>query len=236
MNVPILSRCKEHNGHVVVVSDLVVPTHERTSYRTKDRRLALLYSSMIDGMRRLKDGTVGLIFTYPDHFPFMARDLIDPTAWHDFPDKYFPECRRVLQADGHIVLFLENFALASVVYSASKAGFKIVSQSIVRMTIADEPLTSTFLDDFHTYKTCLVLVRKGQDSDKRIGDIKLKNAERHIVNLYSSGLILDTSCIHYPFVLAGRKVARTVGIVSDRKRYNVIKERIKETNKEPSDE
>jgi hypothetical protein len=186
---------------------------------------------MLDGMRRLKDNTVGLIFTYPDHFPFLARDLIDTKVWHDFPDKYFPECRRILQSDGHIVLFVEQFALASVVYSAAKAGFKIVSQSIVRMAIADEPLTSTFLDDFHTYKTCLVFVRNGQESNKRIGDIKLKNAERPVLNFYQSGLILDTSCIHWPFVMASRHVARTVGIVSANKRYAVLKERAKEGNK-----
>ena len=226
-DVPVLSRCKEHNGYVVIVSNNEVPARHRTSFRTKNRKLSLLYCSLLDGMRRLRESTVGLIFTYPDHYPFLARDRIDSNNWRDFPDKYFPECKRVLQPDGHVVLIIEHLALASVVYSAIKAGFKIVSQSVVRMVISDEPVDSTFLNDFYVYKVCLVLTHRAHDSNKSIGDIQLKNVGRHIANFHTGGLVLDTSCIHYPVVIAAHKVTRTVGIVSDWKRYNALKERIK---------
>lgn len=221
-NVPILTRCSEHNGHVVVLSNSDVPRNRRASVLSSDRKLAVLYDSLLGGMSRVKSESVGLIFTYPDHFPFVAREAVVTSAFLEFPDMFFPECSRVLRDDGHIVLIVEHHILSSVVYCASCSGFNVNSVSTVRMEIKDEPHSQDFLNSFYVYKACVVLSRKKSGSKKKMGNVELRNAQRVAEKFHTGGLILDTSCIHYPFVLASREIAKTIGIVSDHARYKSL--------------
>lgn len=225
-NVPVLSRCETHNGYVVVVTNGDVPRSSRASRKSKDGRMVILYDSLLGGMGRLRDSSVGLVFTYPDHFPFAARDSVETQAFQDFPDLYFPECRRVLKDDGHVVLIVEHNILSSVVYCGVKAGFKVNSVSTVRMKIKDEPFSQDFLNSFYVYKACVVLSPRKSESRLKVGNVELRNAQKLAEKFHTSGLILDTSCIHYPFVFASKKIAKTVGIVSDNARYKSLIKRM----------
>lgn len=222
VDVPILSRCAEHDGHVVVVSRSDVPREQRASKMSEDRQLVYLYDSLSGGLSRLRDESVGLVFTYPDHFPFAAREALGSKEYMEFPDLYFRECKRVLRKDGHIVLFVEHFVQAAVVYAARMSGFIVNSVSLVRMKIKSEPLSPTFLNDFHVYKSCIVLSRSGSAGNIKLGNVSLSKSYKLIDKLYNGGLILDTSCIHSPFALVAKQHAKTVGIVSDNARYKAL--------------
>lgn len=225
-NVPPVSRCLEHNGHVVVSMDRDVPRHRRASKKSKDGRLLLLYDSLQGGMSRLKDNSVGLVLSYPDHFPFAARESVFGSAFLSFPDPYFTECRRLLRDDGHIVLVVEHSVLSAVLYSAAMSGFRINSVSWVRMEIKDLPSGQDFLNANSVYKFCVVLAPDTSKSRMTLGSGTVRDGTFIAEKFHTDGFILDTSCIHYPFVLASKKVSKTVGIVSGRYRYRSIVERI----------
>lgn len=226
LDVPPLSRCKTHSGHVVAAAaNFAGP---RRSFLSDDKRVAILYDSTVEGMRRLKDASVGLIFSYPDQFLFTVRSLIDPASFLHFPDTYFPECRRVLRPYGSAVLIVETFALSAVVYCAHMAGFRVDSTSVVRLPIIDEPLVSDFVNEYYVYKACVTLSLRNSPSSGQVRDMSLKSSPRLIDRLYpGKGLILDTSCIHYPFVMSARKTAKTVGIITDLRRYRAMRRLIK---------
>lgn len=227
-NVPILTRCSEHNGHVVVLSNSDVAKDRRASSLSQDRKFALLYDSLLGGMSRVKTDSVGLVFTYPDHFPFVAREAVVTSAFLDFPDMFFPECNRVLRKDGHIVLIVEYNILSSVIYCAVYNNFKVNSVSTVKMEIMDDPIGHDFLNKYQVYKAAVVLSPKNSKSNLRLGNMRLNNAGRIAERFHDRGTILDTSCIHYPFVLASHKKAPTIGIVSDKKRYDSLRQKVKE--------
>lgn len=224
-SVPILSRCKDHDGMVVAVHDEIVGDDVATTYRTPDKNLTLVHSSLIAGMKKIKDERAGLVLTYPSHVAFAARDNIVTTSFCDFPDKYFPECYRILKDDGHVVLIVESFILSSVLYCASMAGFKVNSVSLVAMTLMDEPMAAKFIREWYYYKHCVVLSKHGDGYT--LGNFKMKATTNIAKKFNPSGVVVDTSCIHWPFALQSAKTHKTIGIVSNPRRYTNIVDRAK---------
>lgn len=231
-NVPIMSRCVEHNGYITAARDVEVTIDTRKSFVSHDKSLAVLNDTLIPAMRRLRDKSVGLIFSYPDQFVFGVRTHLSSSAFTALPDSFFPECDRILRDDGTIALIVEHFVLSSVVFCAHMAGFRISSVSTVRMAIKDEPLTSTFINEYSAYKACIVLRKRDAGHRPKVGDIKISSAQNVLPDLYcGNGMILDTSCIHYPFIFTARRVAKTIGIVGSVKRYLALKQRAESMEK-----
>ena len=226
-DVPIISSCKEHGGNVVSATRNVVMQEDRRSFITKNKKLALLYDNPHTGLGRLKPESVGLIWSYPDHFDFLVRTLLEPSAFRTYNDRYFSACRRVLRPNGHIVLFVEVSALIAVVYSAMLSGFKVVSQSSVIMRLDDDSNEHRFLNNQKRHKVCVVFAFNGHHSTADLSSVNPSRCAQDIIDIYQDGLIVDTSCIHNPFPLVARKVAKTVGIVNDTSRYVAMKRRAK---------
>lgn len=224
LDVSVVSQCEEHGGYVVAATEDVVPQSNRKAFMTKDKSAILFYTNLLEGMRKLSAGSTGLIFSYPDHFHFYTREFVATEAFRDFPDRYFPECRRILRKDGHIALIVEHTILSSVVYCARLSGFKLDDYFLVPMYISDLSLKHSFVDKYATYKAALVFSRNGESSNKKCAN--LKGFERHALSLHHKGLILDTSCIHYPFLVKSSKKSKSVGIVSNYKRYTALKQKL----------
>jgi hypothetical protein len=218
VDVPVMSRCVEHNGYVVASIDNKVEKPEIR--RSDDKSLTIIHDKLLPSMRRIKEGKVGLIFTYPDHCLFALRDTIDDKLFTTFPDKFFPECDRVLNDDGHIVLIVEGFVLHSVLYCAIKSGFKVNSISVCRLLLQDEPLQSKLIQEYYSYKTCVVLSRSGKG--KTIPNLKLGMVNKIINHFDPKGIVLDTSCIHRPLIFESCKTRKTIGIVPNKRRFNSV--------------
>lgn len=224
MDVSVVSTCDEHGGYVVSATDDVIGRSDRRSFMTKDKSSILLYADVLGAMRKLKDSSVGLVLSYPDHFFFYVRSLTNDKAFRDFPDSYFTECRRILARDGHIVLVVEPAIITSVVFCAAMSGFQIANQFLIRMRIVDHVETDKDSIGDNGYRAVLFFSRTGQDIEHEVRTVK--DVRSAALSLHKSGLILDTSCIHHPFVVSARKKAKTIGIVSGRRRYEALKSRL----------
>lgn len=221
-NVPILSECEEHGGHVVSAAK-VMPPSSRRAFMTLDKSTVLFYADVKSGMSKLKDKTVGLILSYPDHFYMYVRQLLDPESFTRFPDFYFSECFRVLKNDGLVVLVVEPNALCSVLYCAHFAGFNLVSQELSKLALR-HPNQFFKASYYHRF----VLVFSKQQRDVEIRSRTMQELAKTALASHTSGLIVDTSCNHQPFLLRGRKRARTIGIVSVESQFESIKKTLKE--------
>lgn len=221
LDVSVVSTCEEHGGYVVSATDDFVPTDARKAFMSDDKQSVLFHTNFIDGMRKLSAGTVGLIFSYPDHFMYTARELVDARSFVEFSDSYFYECRRVLRHDGRIAILVEHAVLPSILYCADQAGFHVLGNFLVPMHISDLAGKHNYQNKHSSFKAGLILSRT--DGATVVKSSSLRGFEKRVLSNHIGGHIVDTSCIHYHFIMASRKVSRSIGIVSCSDRYKALK-------------
>lgn len=210
IDVSIISECDVHGGHVLSAYDRVKRSDQK-AFQTDDGSAILFYTNLSEGMRKLSDKSVGLVLTYPDHYHFNVRALLHPKAWAFYVDPFFTFCSRVLKDDGKIFILIEPNVLHCVLFSAFQSGFDL---SFLKLL----PVSDGF-------KFALVF-SNGPALSTNIVDVK--SFEKAALDAFSSGLILDTSCLHSKFIQHSRTKAKTVGIVTKECKYSKLKKILKQ--------
>lgn len=115
-DIPILSRCKDHNGYIVAATE-----HARTREVFNKSRLTVWHDTLENNLSRLPDAAFEHIFSYPEHDLFYAQSFMTRKAWRDSPMGLFAHIKRLLKPEGYATLVVDYGALHTVLYQAGLA-------------------------------------------------------------------------------------------------------------------
>lgn len=217
-DIPILSRCGEHNGHVVaLIKDQVV---QRKSFKVdnlwvKHQPLKEVLNNCID-----KKILFDVVCSYPEHGSFYAHDALVEDGWRRKINPILPDLYSILKDDGHLVFIVEQTLLARLLYDGLMAGFTINSVSITSSLIAYEPY-HTYFPEMYVYKFAVVFSKLGGEF-KLPEYIAMSKIHRKVRKLKPDKLF-ETSCIHTPFLSIAKK---TLGVCENPLRYFKLKKGI----------
>lgn len=210
-DVPVISRCGEHNGWVV----------SRTSFRVTNPRqllvgdrLKVIHHNLYDVLEHLKR-PLDLVFAYPEYDIFATSHQLSPLGWRTQRMEIFQHLLRLLKPDGQAVFVVDVVDLATVLYQAKLAGFETHNR-FTPVQIKDEPLR--FREEVYdgvVYKA-VVGLNTGPLPRMRLKDLSSFFDE---LGVPDDARILDTSCIFLDAVQRARPNSKIVGIVEDASRY-----------------
>lgn len=209
-DVPIVSRCGEHNGWVVC----------RTSFRVTNprqlsgERLKIIHHNLYDVLENLRR-PLDLVFAYPEFDLFGAVHQMSDYGWRTQRMEIFEHIKRLLKPDGMAVFVVDVIDLGTTLYQAQLAGFEVFHR-FTPVHIKDEPLR--FREEVYegvVYKA-VVGLNTGPLPKMRLRDLSSFFDE---LDVPDEARILDTSCIFLDAVQRARPNSKIVGIVEDASRY-----------------
>ena len=211
-DVPVISRCAQHNGWVVC----------RTNYRvTHPRQLLvgskvkILHHNLYDVLPHLRR-QVDLIFAYPEYDLFAVAHQLSPFGFASQRMEIFEHVQRLLKPEGKAVFIIDPVDLGTMLYQAKLHGFKTYTR-FTPVFIKPETLWSKSAEQSisKVYKVAVGL-NTGPLPRIRLTDLKpLFDG----LGVPDDARILDTSCIFLDRVQAARPESKIVGIVEDASRY-----------------
>lgn len=225
--VPILSRCDTHNGYVCALLPESKVTRP-SKYELKGFKL--LHMDLYKVLRKIKDNSLDMVLSYPQHDPFYIRTNMRIDAQGRFPNRILEEYYRTLSSEGRIFLIVEYEVLAEALYAMAASGFKINQITTVVSRVIKEPSFLKRKKDkderkFYVQRAGVLLSKKDTESNLP-NIINLKRNADSLLDLFqlsSNSRVFDGSCIHFPFVVSAlRKGHRVIGVVDNNKRYSSI--------------
>ena len=139
-DIPILSRCEQHNGCVVVAHNMNVK--ERSF---KSERGTVWQGTLLHNLRRLRDEQFSYIFAYPEHHVLYGFNWMTPKAWRDADMEMMYHLKRILKPGGYISMIVDPGVSNTVVYQAAKLRLKIDVRKFTFEYFEKEPFsTSSF--------------------------------------------------------------------------------------------
>lgn len=214
-DIPVLSRCGEHNGYVVAaVRDKVL---KRASFRVDDLRIR--HHPLKETLATIREKKIkfDLICSYPEHAHLYAYNSMDE-GWRLRVNPQLGELYDSLTNDGHLVFVVEQTLLARVIYDCLMHGFCMNSVSVVSSIIAYEPLHEKW-PEFYVYKFAVLFSKSGTDA-KLPSYMRLSKLHLRLKKKFRPRRVLETSCIHTPFLHIAPK---TIGVCEDYNRYSKLK-------------
>ena len=214
-DVPILSRCSEHN--TFIVSALVDKVGKRRSFRVENKRIR--HYPMREALESFNSKNIkfDLICGYPDHNPLHAYNALE-SGWSILRNTEFDDLYLALKSDGHMLLVVEQTVLSRTLYDALLAGFNLNSVSIVSSPTPILPLHKNW-PEFYVYKFAILFSKNG--SSVKLPDyMRLSKVHVKLRKLLQPKRLLELSCIHKPFLQIADE---NIGICEDLDRYTNLK-------------
>lgn len=178
-DIPILSRCEEHNGHVVVCHNQNVSTD-----RFVHRDMTLWQGTLLHNLRRLKAEQFSYIFAYPEHNELSASQWLTPDGWRRMRIEWIAQLKRVLKPGGYISMIVEPSVSHTVLYQAQLLGLNVDVRPHTTEHFEKEPY-STHSFAFADAKTHLILYNGYREKVPRKGSaildisgIKIAHSEK----------------------------------------------------------
>lgn len=178
-DIPVLSRCEEHNGYVVVCHNQNVGTD-----RFVHRDMTLWQGTLLHNLRRLKAEQFSYIFAYPEHNELSASQWMTPDGWLRMRLEWMAHLKRVLKPGGYISMIVEPSVTHTVLYQAALLGLSVDVRPHTTEFFEKEPYT-THSFAFADAKTHLILyngyrekVPKKGSAILDISGIKIAHSEK----------------------------------------------------------
>lgn len=178
-DIPVLSRCEEHNGYVVVCHNQNVGTD-----RFVHRDMTLWQGTLLHNLRRLKAEQFSYIFAYPEHNELSASQWMTPDGWLRMRLEWMAHLKRVLKPGGYISMIVEPSVTHTVLYQAALLGLRVDVRPHTTEFFEKEPYT-THSFAFADAKTHLILyngyrekVPKKGSAILDISGIKIAHSEK----------------------------------------------------------
>lgn len=220
-DVPILSRCGLHGGHVVaLVKDQV---NQIRSFRSGDIRIKHKPLPAVIADCRSKNIAFDLIAAYPEHASFYAHDSLVEKGWRRKINPLIGDLHSLLTDDGHMLLIIEQTLLARALYDCFMSGFELNSVTLVSSVIAHEPYHKLW-PEFYVYKFALLFSKHGEGLQLP-EYVPMSKLHKHLEPLRPKKL-LELSCIHPPFLHLADK---TLGVCENYSRYVKLKAQLCES-------
>lgn len=119
-DIPILSRCAEHNGHVVVCSN-----HNVKERRFSSKNGSVWQGTLLHNLRKIGDKKFSYIFAYPEHHVLYAMNWVTPKAWRDADMEMMQHLKRILKPGGYISFVVDPEVSHTVIYQAYRLGLEV---------------------------------------------------------------------------------------------------------------
>jgi len=119
-DIPILSRCEEHNGFIVVCAN-----HDVKHQRFSNAYGTVWQGTLLHNLRKLKDAQFSYVFAYPEHHVLNAMNWFTPKAWRDTDMELMHHLKRILAPGGYISFIVDPSVSHTVLYQAYKLGMKV---------------------------------------------------------------------------------------------------------------
>src|SRR5690606_7088607 len=177
-DIPAISRCTKHNGHIVASFN-----HSMERRVCKSDRLDLIQGPLVKTLRRFKPDMFWRIFV-SDLNDFYTYNWLTPRGWRNTKNLVIRELYRVLKPGGSVSCVIDPAVVHTVVYQARMVGFKVkVAGTLQRFFAADLMFKDT--EDFYAQKIHVRLYKDEilplPDSGEYILDITctmLRDAEK----------------------------------------------------------
>lgn len=178
-DIPILSRCEEHNGFVVVCHNQNVKEE-----RFVHRDMTLWQGTLLHNLRKLKAEQFSYIFAYPEHSELYASQFMSPLGWRNMRLEWLAHLKRVLKPGGYISMIFDPAVTHTVLYQAALLGLSVDVRPHTSEHYTKEPY-STHSYAFADAKAHLILyngyrekVPKSGSAILDISGIKISRSER----------------------------------------------------------
>ncbi|MNU95545.1 hypothetical protein D3C71_855650 [compost metagenome] len=211
-DVPVISRCGEHNGFVICRTGWRV-TNPRQLIIGKRKRLKIIHHNLYDVLERLQT-PVDLVFAYPEHDMFVMPHMLTPFGFRNHRLEVFDHVLRLLKPEGKAVFLIDPIDLGSITYQALLRKFEVHTR-FFPVYIRPEPLWSRSNEKHKVYKIAVGL-NTGPLPKLRVDDLK---SFFDGLDVPREARILDLSCIHIGAVKTARPDSTIVGICEDANRY-----------------
>lgn len=212
-DVPVISRCGEHNGFVICRTNCRV-TNPRQLIIGKRKRLKIIHHNLYDVLEKLQQ-PADLVFAYPEHDLFPMAHMLTPFGYRNSRIEVFKHIQRLLKPDGKAVFLVDPIDLGTVLYQAQLRKFEVHTR-FFPVVIRPEPLQwSKSNEKFKVYKIAVGL-NTGPLPRLRLDDLTPFFDELGVAD---EARILDLSCIHIGAVKKARPNSKIVGICEDANRY-----------------
>lgn len=214
-DVPVISRCGEHNGFVICRTNWRV-TQPRQLIIGKRKRLKIIHHNLYDVLTMLKQ-PVDLVFAYPEHDMFVMPHLLTPFGFRNSRVEVFKHILRLLKPEGQAVFLIDPIDLATVTYQAKLRKFEVHTR-FFPVVIRPEPLRWSRSRENETQKVYKIAVglNTGPLPRLRLDDLA---PFFDALSVPDEARILDLSCIHIGAVKKARPNSKIVGICEDANRY-----------------
>lgn len=136
-DLPVLSRCKEHNGFIIARSG---QSRQREEFNAKSA--IVWHDTLENNLCRLPDRSFEHIFSYPEHDVFYAYQMSTGKAWRDAEMPMFRHTKRLLRPNGYATFVVDFGVLHTVLYQAGMVGLDYSIGKILYKEFVPEPLYS----------------------------------------------------------------------------------------------
>lgn len=211
-DVPIISRCAEHNGWVIARTDASV-TNPRQLVLGKRKRLKIIHHNIYTVLENLSK-PLDLIFAYPEFSLFATQHQLSPFGFRNSRMEIFNHVMRLLKPEGQAIFLIDPIDLGSIAYQCNLRKLDFDTRFFPAY-IKNEPLFSKQIETHKVYKIA-VGINTGPLPRLRLNDL---TSFFDALDVPDEARILDLSCIHLSAVQAARPDAKIVGIVEDATRY-----------------
>ena len=136
-DIPILSRCTEHNGWIVV-------QHNQSLREDKHKNgpVTIWLGALLQQMRKLPDNKFSYIFAYPPHSVLNPMNWMTPKGWRNTRMDLMHELARVLKPGGYISMVFDPSVSDSIAYHAAQAGLNVDVRKYTFEYFEKEPYSS----------------------------------------------------------------------------------------------
>lgn len=208
-DVPVISRCAQHNGWVVARVSHQVTRPRQLTYGDK---LKIIHHNLYDVLPNLKK-PFDFVLAYPEYNLFSAQQQLTAEGFIRSRMELFDHIQRLLKPDSKAVIIVDVCNMASAVYQALLRGFEVHTR-FAPVLIKSEPLYGDVWDE-RVYKAVIGL-NTGPLPRFRLGDA---TSFFDALEVPDDARILDTSCILLDVLQSARPNAKVVGIIEDGNRY-----------------
>ena len=205
-DVPILSRCAEHNGWVVARSGYDIS--QPRVY--KQPRLRICHADAFDVLRKIKP--VDFAFVYAQSTWFSYLRVVTPLG---FARARMELLERLFKVTDKAVIVVDPEDYGALAYQAELLGLKTYTR-LIPAYVRPEPLRHGKQPKIKVYKIACAI---GVDSLPRFGMSSLNKLIEHL-NLKDDARILDMSCTHLDQIQRAMPNATIIGIIEDAQRFS----------------
>jgi SAM-dependent methyltransferase len=193
-DIPILSRCADHNGHIVAALD-----HARNREVYKAKCATIWHDSLPNNLQKIPDASFEHIFAYPEHDLFYAYQFLSPRAWREAKLDLFRHIKRILKPGGYATLIVDFGTLHTVLYQAEMIGLDYRIGKTLFKEFVPEPLYSRaywFTDAKIMVDLFVQSKVKLPESGAKVLDISSILLDRSIRRAKDNKLLAFCSCPH----------------------------------------